>query len=90
MDEVEELLSCGYSSDLVSLQGIGYKEIIAAIEGKCTLGEAADRIKTNTRRLAKRQMTWFKKTEGLVWIEYSDANTWAILKLLADALNNEH
>ena len=88
-DEVEELLSCGYSSDLVSLQGIGYKEIIAAIEGKYTLGEAADRIKSNTRRLAKRQMTWFKKTEGLVWIEYSDANTWAILKLLADALNNE-
>jgi len=88
-DEVKGLLSQGYSPDLVSLQGIGYKEIIAAIEGKCSLSEATERIKTNTRHLAKRQITWFKKTEGLVWIDYSNANTWAILKFLADSLNNE-
>ncbi|NLO98923.1 MAG: tRNA (adenosine(37)-N6)-dimethylallyltransferase MiaA [Clostridiaceae bacterium] len=89
-DEVEELLKCGYSPKLPSLQGIGYKELISTIEGKCALSEAIDSIKTNTRRFAKRQITWFNKTEGLVWLEYSDANTWAILKLLADALNNEH
>ncbi|NLX64917.1 MAG: tRNA (adenosine(37)-N6)-dimethylallyltransferase MiaA [Clostridiaceae bacterium] len=88
-DEVKGLLGRGYSPDLVSLQGIGYKEIIAAIEGRCSLSEATERIKTNTRHLAKRQITWFKKTEGLVWIDYSNANTWAILKFLADNLNNE-
>jgi len=88
-DEVKGLLDRGYSPDLVSLQGIGYKEIIDAIKGKCSLSEATDIIKKNTRHLAKRQITWFKKTEGLMWIEYSDANTWAILKFLADNLNNE-
>ena len=88
-EEVEELLRCGYSPKLVSLQGIGYKEIINAIEGKCALSEAIDNIKAGTRHYAKRQMTWFNKTESLEWIECSDANTWAILKLLADTLNNE-
>ena len=89
-DEVKGLLSRGYSPELVSLQGIGYKEIIAAIEGRCSLSEATERMKTNTRHLAKRQITWFNKTEGLVWIENSNANTWAILKFLADNLNNEY
>ncbi|NLE24167.1 MAG: tRNA (adenosine(37)-N6)-dimethylallyltransferase MiaA [Clostridiaceae bacterium] len=88
-EEVEELLNCGYSPKLVSLQGIGYKEIISAIEGKCALSEAIENIKVGTRHYAKRQITWFNKTESLEWIEYSDANTWAILKLLADTLNNK-
>ena len=89
-EEVEELLNNGYSPKLVSLQGIGYKEIISAILGKCALSETIENIKKGTRHFAKRQTTWFNKTEGLVWVEYSNTNTWAILKLLADALNNEH
>ncbi|NLL67748.1 MAG: tRNA (adenosine(37)-N6)-dimethylallyltransferase MiaA [Clostridiaceae bacterium] len=87
-EEVEGLLNNGYSPNLVSLQGIGYKEIISAIVGKCALKDAIENIKLGTRHLAKRQITWFKKTEGLIWVDYSDANTWAILKILADALKN--
>ncbi|MGI6086145.1 MAG: tRNA (adenosine(37)-N6)-dimethylallyltransferase MiaA [Acetivibrionales bacterium] len=86
--EVEELLNSSYSPKLASLQGIGYKEIINAIVGKCTLDEAIENIKLGTRHFAKRQITWFNKTEGLNWIEFSDANTWAILKILADVLNS--
>jgi tRNA dimethylallyltransferase len=51
------------------------------------LAEAIDRIKTGTRHLAKRQITWFKKTEGLIWMKTSVLNTWAMLKILVDALN---
>jgi tRNA dimethylallyltransferase len=61
--EVRGLLEMGYSKDLVSMQAIGYKEIIAAINNECSLTEAIDRIKLLTRHLAKRQMTWFKSLE---------------------------
>ena len=50
------LLPCGSTA----AQAIGYKEIISAIEGKCTLEEATEQIKLSTRRYAKRQLTWFR------------------------------
>ncbi|NLM74645.1 MAG: tRNA (adenosine(37)-N6)-dimethylallyltransferase MiaA [Clostridiaceae bacterium] len=86
-EEVKGLLE-KYSPDLVSLQGIGYKEIISAIQGECSLEEAVEKIKLNTRHLAKRQMTWFRKTENLQWINIGETDTWAIIKKLADSLNN--
>ncbi len=85
-NEIEGLLK-KYSPELVSLQGIGYKEIISAIQGHCTLAEAVERIKLATRHLAKKQMTWFRKTEGLKWVKTSNLNTWAMLKIFEDALN---
>lgn len=88
-EEVEELLDSGYSPGLVSMQGIGYKEIVLAIKGKCSLSEAVDNIKRATRHLAKRQMTWFNKTEGIKWIKRNNNESWAILKILTDTLNNE-
>ena len=88
-EEVENILKKGYSPDLVSLQGIGYKEIIMAILGKCTLEEAVDKIKLNTRHLAKRQMTWFRKTENLKWMKTAEMDKWAMIKKLSDALNIE-
>lgn len=86
-EEVEGLLE-KYSPDLVSLQGIGYKEIISAIKGEYSLEEAVEKIKLNTRHLAKRQITWFKKTENLRWIDTGNTETRAIIKKLADNLNN--
>lgn len=88
-EEVEGLLNSGYSPDLVSLQGIGYKEIISAIMGECSLETAIENIKLGTRHLAKRQMTWFKKTEGLKWIQAEQTDIWAMIKILTDALNNQ-
>lgn len=89
-EEVEELLDLGYSHNLVSMQGIGYKEIAMAIKGACSLFEATESIKRGTRNLAKRQMTWFRKTEGVNWIKIKDYNTWAILKIIEDNLNNKN
>ncbi len=53
--------------DLNALQTVGYKEMFEYIEGKCTLEKAVELIKRNTRRYAKRQMTWFSRIEGVYW-----------------------
>ncbi|MCX7772423.1 MAG: tRNA (adenosine(37)-N6)-dimethylallyltransferase MiaA [Clostridia bacterium] len=87
LEEVEDILKKGYSPNLISLQGIGYKEIISAIQGHCTMAEAVEAIKLGTRHLAKKQMTWFKKTEGLRWLNTSNFNLRAMLKILTHALN---
>ena len=71
-DEVCGLLGMGYSPGLTSMQGIGYKEMVGCITGKYTLPEAVERIKINTRRFAKRQLTWFSgQTEG-TWLDVAD------------------
>ncbi|MFM1876795.1 MAG: tRNA ((37)-N6)-dimethylallyltransferase MiaA [Bacteroidota bacterium] len=54
---------------LNALNTVGYKELFAHLEGKLTLQEATDKIKINTRRFAKRQMTWFKKDTEIKWLE---------------------
>ncbi len=61
VEEVENLLIKGYSKDLVSLQGLGYKEIADYVDGKCDLDEAIEILKRSTRRYAKRQLTWFNR-----------------------------
>lgn len=74
VDEVNNILDRGYSKDINALNTVGYKEIISFLENEITLEYAIELIKRNTRRYAKRQMTWFRKTEGINWIE-CDANT---------------
>ncbi len=69
LKEVEGLLKMGYQRKLVSMQGIGYKEIVAYLEGEISLEEAVDRIKKETRHFAKRQITWFKRESEVIWIE---------------------
>lgn len=69
IDEVKNLLSMGYSENLVSMQGLGYKEIIQYLKGNCSLEEAIEVLKRNSRRFAKRQLTWFRREEKVQWIE---------------------
>ncbi len=74
-DEVKKLLDMGYNKDLVSMQGIGYKEIIKYLDGEYTYDEAIEIIKRDSRRYAKRQLTWFRRYEGAKWFnldEYKD------------------
>lgn len=66
--EVQELVARGYSRDMVSMQGIGYKELFAYISGECTLEEAVTSIKKDTRHFAKRQITWFKREKDIIWV----------------------
>ncbi len=74
VEEVTELLNKGYTKNLTSMQGIGYKEIIQYLEGECSLNFAIDEIKKNTRRFAKRQITWFKHQINGVWIDLEKFN----------------
>ncbi len=69
IEEVQQLLNLGYSPNLVSMQGLGYKEIIQYLRGEWTLDEAVDILKRDTRRFAKRQLTWFRgQCEGY-WLD---------------------
>ena len=81
-DEVKMLMDRGYSPKLNSMQGIGYKELIAYFNGKSTLDEAVDAIKQNSRRYAKRQLTWFRRNENIHWLSPDNAleETLKILK----------
>ncbi|MCI6061421.1 MAG: tRNA (adenosine(37)-N6)-dimethylallyltransferase MiaA [Dorea sp.] len=67
--EVRHLREMGCTRDMVSMQGLGYKEILAYLDGECTLEEAVYIIKRDTRHFAKRQITWFKRERQVTWIE---------------------
>ena len=67
IDEVKKLLEMGYTKDMISMQGIGYKEIIKYLDGEYTLDEAVDIIKRASRRYAKRQLTWFRRYDDAKW-----------------------
>ncbi|MEG0115010.1 MAG: tRNA (adenosine(37)-N6)-dimethylallyltransferase MiaA [Hydrogenoanaerobacterium sp.] len=69
VDEVRELIKMGYSK--TSVQAIGYKEFFDYLNGKCSLQEAVDCVKQETRKYAKRQLTWFRRDERINWI-YAD------------------
>ena len=68
VEEVEHLKEMGMRRDMVSMQGLGYKEIFDFLDGKCTLGEAVRLIRRDTRHLAKRQLTWFHRERDVIWI----------------------
>jgi len=67
-DEVEALLTQGLSADCTAMQAIGYKEAVLALRGEISREAAADLIKQNSRRYAKRQLTWFKRASDALWI----------------------
>jgi tRNA dimethylallyltransferase len=67
LGEVRSLLGRGYAPDLKPLRGLGYRHMIEYLDGRSTLVEAVDRLKRDTRRYAKRQLTWFRHEEGVVW-----------------------
>jgi len=72
IEEVKELLSKGYSPECHAFKALGYREIVRYLKGEISEKEARDLIKKGTRRFAKRQMTWFKKEEGIFWFNISD------------------
>ena len=74
VDEVKEIIDKGFNKNLNSLNTVGYKEIISFIKGEITLERAAELVKRNTRRYAKRQMTWFRKDRRIKWIDVKGAN----------------
>lgn len=67
LEEVKKLAEMGYTRNLVSMQGLGYKEILAYLEGECTFEDAVEILKRDTRHFAKRQLTWFKREKDVIW-----------------------
>ncbi len=68
LEEVKRLAAQGYTSELVSMQGLGYKELLSYLEGECSLEEAIDILKRDTRHFAKRQLTWFRRERDVIWV----------------------
>lgn len=71
LEEVKALLAMGVTRQMTAMQAIGYKEIADFLAGICTLGEAVDKIKMESRRYAKRQLTWFRRNPDVIWVDPS-------------------
>ena len=84
VEEVKQLLP---HKDRNALQTVGYRELFYYFEGKCTLEFAKEQIKQNTRRFAKRQMTWFKRTENAIWFDYETDKNKIIQSIDSKVLN---
>lgn len=69
VDEVKKLREMGLSTANISMQGIGYKEIIEYLDGEVSLETAIENIKQNTRHMAKRQVTWFKREKDVIYVD---------------------
>ncbi|MGN0072048.1 MAG: tRNA (adenosine(37)-N6)-dimethylallyltransferase MiaA [Atopobiaceae bacterium] len=75
VDEVKGLVEAGFAETLTAMQAIGYKEIVAYLEGSCTLDDASEEIKKRTRRYAKRQLSWFKRDGRVKWLDLDQMDT---------------
>ncbi len=70
--EVKQLIKMGCTADMVSMQGLGYKQLLAWMEGAYSYEEAVRQIKRDTRRFAKRQLSWFRREKDAVWLNRQD------------------
>ena len=88
VSEVQSLKEKGYTRDMVSMQGLGYKEMLDYLDNKCSLEEAVEIIKQDTRHFAKRQITWFKRESDVTWIDKKEYeyNEERILKAMLQEL----
>lgn len=87
VQEVQALKERGCTKQMVSMQGLGYKEIFSYLEGDCSLEEAVYIIKRDTRHFAKRQLTWFKRERDVIWVQ-KDALNYDDEKLLQSLLES--
>jgi tRNA dimethylallyltransferase len=86
IQEVKDLLQEGYPADIKPFLSHNYRHIVAHLLGRVGLEEAVRRTKRDTRHYAKRQMTWFRREEGIQWVPISDAVSGQVLKELADQI----
>ncbi|WP_209847252.1 tRNA (adenosine(37)-N6)-dimethylallyltransferase MiaA [Paenibacillus sediminis] len=77
VDEVDSLLKRGYSPNLVSMQGLGYKEIAAYLQGEVSFEEAVEWLKRDTRRFAKRQLSWFRHMKDIHWVDVTQTENFS-------------
>ncbi|WP_209977114.1 tRNA (adenosine(37)-N6)-dimethylallyltransferase MiaA [Paenibacillus eucommiae] len=90
VEEVRSLLASGCPKDAISMQGLGYKEIAAYLEGELTLEDATVLLKRNTRRYAKRQLSWFRHMKQINWVDLTDQTNFSVhLKKINDIITGK-
>lgn len=91
VEEVQSLRKMGCHRGMVSMQGLGYKEILSYLEGEITLEEAVYLIKRDTRHFAKRQLTWFRREKEVIWVQKNDfdQNSQLCLDFMQDFLREK-
>lgn len=90
LDEIKSLSAKGYTGELISMQGLGYKELLAYLQNECSLEEAVELIKKKTRHYAKRQLTWFRREKDVIWVDKDRYdNDGQILKFMIERLKQE-
>ena len=75
LQEIRELLGRGIPEKCTAMQAIGYKEFLDALEGRCTIDEAADLVRQSSRHYAKRQLTWFRRNKDIHWLIRTPGDT---------------
>ena len=86
VEEVKDLIDYGCTKDMISMQGLGYKEIIRHLQGEITLEEAIYILKRDTRHFAKRQLTWFRREKDVTFIEMDDRQETEVLQEILEKL----
>ena len=71
VEEIRQLLASGIPQKCTAMQAIGYKEFVAALDGRCSIEEAAEEVRKSSRHYAKRQLTWFRRNKNIHWITRS-------------------
>lgn len=91
IDEVKKLKKMNYTKDLISMQGLGYKEILMYLDGELSLEDVIFILKRDTRHFAKRQLTWFKREKEVTWVNYEnfDNNQDKILEYILRQLKDK-
>ena len=86
LDEVEGLVKMGFAEGKTALQALGYKEILAYLRGLRTLDEAIDLLKRDTRRYAKRQLTWFRRDHRIRWFNLSETSVEQVIAAISQGM----
>lgn len=95
MEEVKGLKNKGYEREMVSMQGLGYKEILSFLDGEISLEEAVYILKRDTRHFAKRQLTWYRREKNVIWVnknefQYDDDKILTFMIQSADKIIRRH
>jgi len=77
VEEVAALMKKGFGPGLVAMQGLGYKEIVSYLQGECSYEEAVTLLKRDTRRFAKRQLSWFRHMKDIEWVDVTDSGNFS-------------
>ena len=87
VEEVKRLVSLGYDRYTVAMQGLGYKEMLSYLRGEIAMDEAVYIIKRDTRRYAKRQFTWFRRLQNVIWLDAGFPDGEGMSKILNSILH---